>query len=223
MEDQGPMAFEDFQTNDYETPRFNLDMPLEEHPGVAPGATAAKQPKKTKKKVRLLLDIRTELTDEELKNAKDNYLKEQARLRSVLQQERMNREIAERARNLIFEPPSISKRPLRFISLTHILYWDLVEAEPLRDLWTSNFLAQIETKTGSITLIDAEPKIRAKKRRRIDSSDFEVELGRGKLSTGRGESIQPQDGEFPMGPEYNDPYDQGYDLAAMGRWLQAIR
>jgi hypothetical protein len=53
-----------------------------------------------------------------------------------------------------------------------------VQAEPLRDLWTATFLAQIETKTGAITLV-AEPRKRARKRRRVDDSDAGGGAGRG--------------------------------------------
>lgn len=53
-----------------------------------------------------------------------------------------------------------------------------VQAEPLRDLWRATFLAQIETKTGAITLV-AKPRKRARKRRRVDDSDAGVEAERG--------------------------------------------
>jgi hypothetical protein len=86
----------------------------------------------------------------------------------------------------------------------------------LRELWTNNFLAQIETKTGSITLVNAGPKKRPNKRRKIDSSDFDVEIGRGKKVTGRDESIQPQDNDLPIDTEPGNFYDQEYDLGGMG-------
>lgn len=101
------MVFEDFQSNEYDVPVANADVSVEEPQVVEPRIPELKQPKGAKKKVRLLLDIRTELTDKELRDAKSNYLQEQARLRSVLEQERLNKEIAEKAHNMIFEPPSI--------------------------------------------------------------------------------------------------------------------
>lgn len=104
------MTFEDFQSNEYEDPNPNVDVVPEEPSNVEPEVLAPRQPKVAKKKVRLLLDIRTELTDKELRDAKTNYLQEQARLRNALQQERLNKEIAEKAHNLIFEPPPISER-----------------------------------------------------------------------------------------------------------------
>lgn len=53
-----------------------------------------------------------------------------------------------------------------------------VQAAPLRELWAATFLAQIETKTGAITLV-SEPRKRARKRRRLDNSDAGVEAERG--------------------------------------------
>lgn len=63
------------------------------------------KPKRAKKQVRILLDARTELTDKELKDARDNYLVEQTRLHLALDEQRLNKEAAERAQDLLREPP----------------------------------------------------------------------------------------------------------------------
>jgi hypothetical protein len=76
-----------------------------------------------------------------------------------------------------------------------------VQAEPLRDLWTATFLAQIETKTGAITLV-AEPRKRARKRRRLDDSDADG-------GAGRGEQEQAEDIPVPENDEEFMDVDQG--------------
>lgn len=49
----------------------------------------------------------------------------------------------------------------------------------MRELWADTFLAQIEPKTGAVTLVNAEPKKRAKKRRRVDESPFKGDVANG--------------------------------------------
>lgn len=73
-----------------------------------PSPTKPKQ-RRPKKQVRVLLDARTELTDQELRDARDNYLAEQARLRQEMEQSQMQKNIAERAHELLFGPPDIRK------------------------------------------------------------------------------------------------------------------
>lgn len=71
----------------------------------------APAPAKTRKKknVRLLLDPRTELTNEELRNARDNYVADQIRLGREAEREQAKKDAVEQARNLIFAPPSMCK------------------------------------------------------------------------------------------------------------------
>lgn len=66
--------------------------------------------------------------------------------------------------------------------------YSLVEAEPLRELWFSNFKVQIETKSGEISFVQTNDRNqhRPTKRRRIDTP--EVEMGRGDI----GEANQMQ-------------------------------
>lgn len=158
---------------DLNAPEGSINVPVDdEDRAVTP------KPKRAKKQVRILLDARTELTDKELKEARDNYLKEQARLQLEIDEQRFNKEAAERARDLLRAPPAMCES--FHVPGTHIWLFDdptAVQAEPLRELWTATFLAQIETKTGAITLV-AEPRKRARKRRRVDDSDAGVEAGR---------------------------------------------
>jgi meiotic recombination protein REC8, fungi type len=79
-------------------------------PGDANAGSPAPAPAKTRKKnVRLLLDPRTELTNEELRNARDNYVADQMRLRREAEREQAKKDAVEQARNLIFAPPSMRK------------------------------------------------------------------------------------------------------------------
>lgn len=86
----------------------------------------------------------------------------------------------------------------------------------------NHFLAQIETKTGSITLVDNAPKKRPHKRRKIDNSDTDVEIGRGTKTAGRDGSIQPQDNGLPMDEEPGNFYEQDYDMGAMSTYLDRM-
>lgn len=95
---------------------LGIGMDLDQPPGapVPWGANAgppAPVPVKSrqKKNVRLLLDPRTELTNDELRNARDNYVADQMRLRREAERERAKKDAAEQARSLIFAPPSMRK------------------------------------------------------------------------------------------------------------------
>jgi meiotic recombination protein REC8 len=77
-----------------------------------------------KKNVRLLLDPRTELTNDELRNARDNYVADQMRLRREAERERAKKDAAEQARSLIFAPPSMrkcSRLPLSHLGLMVVI------------------------------------------------------------------------------------------------------
>lgn len=69
----------------------------------APAPTKSRK----KKNVRLLLDPRTELTNDELRNARDSYVADQMRLRREAECEQAKKYAAEQVRNLIFAPPSL--------------------------------------------------------------------------------------------------------------------
>jgi hypothetical protein len=65
--------------------------------------------RRSKKAVRILLDPHTELTDTELRRARDNYLQEQSKLRGEILEQHLHKAAIESARELILNPPVISK------------------------------------------------------------------------------------------------------------------
>lgn len=95
----------DFGANEPEPIR--QETPAEDAEGEAATAPQPKT-KRAKKQVRILLDARTELTDKELRDARDNYLQEQERLRREQQQQQFNKEAADRVQELLSAPPVIS-------------------------------------------------------------------------------------------------------------------
>jgi len=104
-------------------------MDLDQPPSApAPEGTDTKPPApakiRKKKNVRLLLDPRTELTNDELRNARDNYVADQIRLRREAEREQAKKDAAEQARNLIFAPPSMRKCstwPLSHLKLVTVI------------------------------------------------------------------------------------------------------
>ncbi|KAG8790263.1 hypothetical protein FRC17_008933, partial [Serendipita sp. 399] len=75
--------------------------------GVIQTAPVTAKPKRGKKQVRVLLDPRIELSDAELKAARDNYLQEQARLRHELEQQKLQKEVVDKVKELLYGPPDI--------------------------------------------------------------------------------------------------------------------
>ncbi|KAG9055962.1 hypothetical protein FS842_000686 [Serendipita sp. 407] len=140
--------------------------------GIVQAASIAVKSKRGKKQVRVLLDARTELTDKELREARDNYLQEQSRLRHEMEQQRLQKTVVERANELLYGPPDIRMHLCALHSRK--LIWNVVEAEPLRQLWSNALVALIETKTGLITLVKPPRKKRPAKRRRLNGSDEHV-------------------------------------------------
>lgn len=95
----------------------------------------------------------------------------------------------------------------------------IVQAESLQELWAATFLAQIETKTGAITLVNSKPRKRAKKRRRIEESEADVEVKLGQ---------QEQAGDFPAMDNGGDfdfeqgNFFEGEDFGAMSTFSGGI-
>ncbi|KAF9076275.1 Rec8 like protein-domain-containing protein [Rhodocollybia butyracea] len=92
------------------------------------------QPKKTLKRTRLLLDVRTELTEEETKIARAQYLADQYSQR---------RQFRSKIREKYSE------------KLVGDLIWGVpagIEAPALIDFWQDNFKVQVEARTGQIYL-----------------------------------------------------------------------
>lgn len=74
-------------------------------------------------------------------------------------------------------------------------------------------MAQIELKTGAVTLVNAEPRKRARKRRRIDDSQVEAEAEPGQVEVPMGD-----DGGILMDVDQN-PFLGGDDWGNMSTRL----
>ncbi|KAL0581624.1 R8 protein [Marasmius crinis-equi] len=110
-------------------------------------------PTKKNKRTRLLLDARTELTDEELKIARAKYLEEQRNQRRELDNKKIEKDSGRVVEELIWGVPAG------------------IEAPALIDLWQENFKVQVEARTGAfhIHLDGAEARQPPKKRRKLQT------------------------------------------------------
>ncbi|KAJ7071043.1 Rec8 like protein-domain-containing protein [Mycena amicta] len=131
-----------FLSQDEEQPH----VPLVDITNQNPAKPAAKKTKKT----RLLLDARTELTDDELKTARAEYVKSQAILRRGIEQKRAEKEGGLMLEKMVWGAP----RGL--------------QAETLVEFWQENFKVQVEARTGALSIhTEDEPPA---KRRKIRSA-----------------------------------------------------
>ncbi|CCL99539.1 uncharacterized protein FIBRA_01557 [Fibroporia radiculosa] len=105
---------------------------------------------KKAKRVRLLLDARTELTDEELKAARENYLEGQDTLRRNIAQKRIEKESGKLIEDILWGVPRGLDAPI------------------LADFWTENFKVQVEAQAGTLHIESQEPPA---KRRRLNEQD----------------------------------------------------
>ncbi|KAJ4484723.1 Rec8 like protein-domain-containing protein [Lentinula edodes] len=105
--------------------------------------------KKTHKRTRLLLDARTELTDDELKIARVQYLSEQYLQRREFISKRLEKDSERVVEDLIWGVPKG------------------IEAPALIDFWQQNFKVQVETRTGMIHLDMSEEDEPPTKRRKV--------------------------------------------------------
>ncbi|KII94383.1 hypothetical protein PLICRDRAFT_425757 [Plicaturopsis crispa FD-325 SS-3] len=115
------------------------------------------QPDKKKKRVRLLLDSRTELTDEELKAARSQYLEGQDALRRDMALKKTEKESGKIIEDMIWGAP------------------EGLQAQDLIDFWSANFKVQVEARSGAV-VIDSSvepPKKRRKIRDRSPAVDEE--------------------------------------------------
>ncbi|KAH9937716.1 Rec8 like protein-domain-containing protein [Fomitopsis serialis] len=124
--------------------RPNPDDPLQA------GAEVPNKPQRKPKRVRLLLDARTELTDEELKAARANYVEGQETIRQELIHKKFEKDSGKIIEELIWGVPSG------------------LQAPALVDFWTENFKLQVEARSGPAQ--DAQPP---HKRRRIAHEEFQ--------------------------------------------------
>lgn len=90
----------------------------------------------------------------------------------------------------------------------------VVQAEPLQELWAATCLAQIETKTGAITLVNAQPRKRAKKRRRIEEPDASVDGEQGQQDPP--DNFQEMENYDQFDPDQG-AFFEGDDFGAMSR------
>ncbi|KAI0335243.1 hypothetical protein GY45DRAFT_1268246 [Cubamyces sp. BRFM 1775] len=106
------------------------------------------------KRVRLLLDSRTELTDDELKMARANYVQEQEHLKRELTQKKLEKDNSKMIEEMIYGAPKG------------------VEAPVLVDFWLENFRLQVEARSGELRVeLQGEPP---KKRRRLSDNAVAV-------------------------------------------------
>ncbi|KAI8995657.1 Rec8 like protein-domain-containing protein [Trametes punicea] len=107
------------------------------------------------KRVRLLLDARTELTDEELKSARANYVQDQELLKREMAKKKMEKESGKLIEEMLYGAPKG------------------VEAPVLVDFWLENFRLQVEARSGELRVeVEGQPP---RKRRRL--SDAAVATG----------------------------------------------
>ncbi|KAF7320350.1 RAD21/Rec8 N-terminal domain protein [Mycena kentingensis (nom. inval.)] len=130
-------------------------LPLTDITNDEPVLAAKRNSNKKNKKTRLLLDARTELTDEELKA---EYLKSQAILRRGIEQKKAEKEGAKVLEDMIWAPPSG------------------IQAETLIEFWQENFKVQVEARTGALSIHRQEepPKKRRKIRSPVEQEPDEV-------------------------------------------------
>ncbi|KIY71651.1 hypothetical protein CYLTODRAFT_487083 [Cylindrobasidium torrendii FP15055 ss-10] len=114
-------------------------------------------PKKSKK-TRLLLDARTELTDEELKLARTQYLQGQKALREEMETKRFEKEHGRMIDELIWSVPNF------------------IQNDQLGDFWQAAFRVQVEARTGALHIHDEELARPQKRRKTQKNRDGEEEL-----------------------------------------------
>ncbi|KAF7791880.1 hypothetical protein EIP86_002904 [Pleurotus ostreatoroseus] len=133
--------------------------PLGQSPGSraqdAAGPVTGKQPKKGKR-VRLLLDARTELTNEELERARANYMEGQALIRRELEQKKSEKDHGKLIDEMLWGAPRG------------------INAPALVDFWHESFRLQVEARAGELYIdVHGEPP---RKRRRVkESGEWEVD------------------------------------------------
>ncbi|KAJ7783773.1 Rec8 like protein-domain-containing protein [Mycena maculata] len=144
------------------------------------------------KKTRLLLDARTELTDDELKAARAQYLQGQSKLRRELDQKRVEKEGGKIIEDMLWGVPRG------------------VQAESLVEFWQENFKVQVEARTGTLVIHPAdEPPTKRRKIRDLPNNedvpqDFGHEL-RNEASDINDYNMQDVDFGGGIGGDYNDP------------------
>ncbi|EPT04358.1 hypothetical protein FOMPIDRAFT_1058151 [Fomitopsis schrenkii] len=132
------------------TPIQDGDVEMQPNPDDPLQGEARPKPQKKAKRVRLLLDARTELTDEELKAARANYMEGQEAIRKELIHKKFEKESGRIIEELIWGVPSG------------------LQASVLADFWTENFKLQVDARSAAMA--DVQPP---HKRRRIAHEEFQ--------------------------------------------------
>ncbi|PCH33660.1 hypothetical protein WOLCODRAFT_147744 [Wolfiporia cocos MD-104 SS10] len=128
----------------------NIQMQVETGEGADQDGTE-KPAQRQAKRVRLLLDARTELTDEELKAARANYVEGQDSLRREIDQKKFEKESGKIIEQMIWGVPHGLQAPV------------------LIDFWLENFRVQVEAQAGT------PPDQRPTKRRKISDGGVQAE------------------------------------------------
>ncbi|RPD62913.1 hypothetical protein L227DRAFT_497993 [Lentinus tigrinus ALCF2SS1-6] len=151
---------------------------------------AAEKPAQRKgKRVRLLLDSRIELTDQELKMARANYVQEQEALKREVTQKKAEKESSKLIEEMIYGAPRG------------------VQAPVLVDFWLENFRLQVNAHSGQLHMsMEGEPP---KKRRKV----HDTEPGQEAFSPVRGDDHRMDvDQPLNFGAEYGDFQNMGNDF-----------
>ncbi|KAJ7492632.1 Rec8 like protein-domain-containing protein [Mycena latifolia] len=148
------------------------------------------------KKTRLLLDARTELTDDELKAARAQYLQGQNALRREMNQKRFEKDGGKILEDMVWAAPRG------------------VHAESLVEFWQENFKVQVEARTGLLVIhpSDEPPTKRRKIRELPNINEVAQDFGNDMREEGLDNiDFNMFDGDFGVGiGDFNDgPREQG--------------
>ncbi|KIJ68466.1 hypothetical protein HYDPIDRAFT_24739 [Hydnomerulius pinastri MD-312] len=154
----------------------------------------ANPPRKTKR-TRLLLDARTELTDEELKAARAHYLEEQNAIRRALKLKRLEREYTGSINNLLWDVPGN------------------VQAKELVDFWVDHFRAQVDARSASFS--EPEDELPLRKRRKIKA---DAPKSHKDDSDGSPRADERLVDDVPIAPRGDDGMDIDFNYGGDGNW-----
>ncbi|THV04964.1 hypothetical protein K435DRAFT_961677 [Dendrothele bispora CBS 962.96] len=159
------------------------------------------------KRTRLLLDARTELTDDELKSARAQYLESQNELRRDMYSKKLEKNSGRIIEEMIWGVPVG------------------IEAPVLIDFWQENFKVQVEAKTGIVRLHtdDDRPTKRRKVREQVDDVP-ELEDPRSAQDHIPNDSIPEAAMEFGLGLDFDDGgLDNGFYRGAEPEPIHTLR
>ncbi|KAF6766048.1 Rec8 like protein-domain-containing protein [Ephemerocybe angulata] len=128
-----------------------LGTPLREITPVAENGKQVGPKVPAKKRTRLLLDARTELTDEELKVARGQYLEFQNELKRDMLKKKLEKDGAKLVEDLTSGVPKEIQEP------------------SLMDFWQANFKVQLESRSGLLTIHMEGPSKPARKKKRLST------------------------------------------------------